>query len=192
MMRRRPGDEIWLQGNVRPVLGLVAVAGCALAACAGLLTVVGAGAWWWGVAGVAAAAIAVPAVALGYAASQPRLVRRGDRLRVRLTPLATEELPLEVVECVFPGSQPLGEPPEAGSAARRVGTMIVRVAERATAWRERPTVAAWGSWRDGSIAFDGRWCEPLSPEKIRAIAARLLEAKREQTAAGTPPGAGTP
>jgi hypothetical protein len=63
-----------------------------------------------------------------------------------------------------------------------VGTIVVRLAERATEWRDRPSFAPWGSWADGHIICDGRWCEPLSVERARAISASLLEAKREVAA----------
>jgi hypothetical protein len=36
----------------------------------------------------------------------------------------------------------------------------------------------WGSWEEGNVVFDGRWCEPLSPAMARDISARLLEARR--------------
>ncbi|NBU39227.1 MAG: hypothetical protein EBS51_00115 [Planctomycetia bacterium] len=55
--------------------------------------------------------------------------------------------------------------------------MIIRLAERATEWRDRPTYAPWGSWEDGHIVIDGRWSEPLSPERTRSLAMRLIEAR---------------
>jgi len=77
---------------------------------------------------------------------------------------------------VFPGSQPLGGDDE--TADRRVTTLVLRLAERAVEWRSRPVTQAWGSWEDGNVVFDGRWCEPLSPAVARDISARLLEARR--------------
>ena len=117
-----------------------------------------------------------------FAAAQPRLAQRGDRLVARLAPFSVQEVPLEVVECVFHGSQPLDAP--AGLPPLRVGTIVVRLAERATDWRQRPTFSPWGTWTDGHIVCDGRWCEPLSVERARAISASLLEAKREVVTAG--------
>ena len=133
--------------------------------------------------GLAAALAAVVGVFV-YAAGQPRLARRGDRLVARLAPFTVHEVPLEIVECVFHGSQPLDAP--AGLTPLRVGTIVVRLAERATDWRQRPTFSPWGTWTDGHIVCDGRWCEPLSVERARAISASLLEAKREVVAAGPP------
>ena len=187
--------EVWLRGNVRPVLG-VGVPLC------GLLAVTLAAAWFLGagpvpVGGLAATlAVTVMIVAaLGVVASGPRLGRSGDSLLVRLAPGRATAVPLAVVECVFPGSQSVtgpilkhthavdadaddGPPPE-----RRVGTLVIRFAERATEWRERPTFAAWGTWHDGHVIVDGRWCEPLSADVARSISQRLLEAKREVVAA---------
>lgn len=173
--------ETWLRGNLRPVLwltgaGLVlAVAVLAAAACG----VVPPSAWSLlltvGLAGVMVVGL------LARAAARPRLERRGDVLRVRLSPSATEDVPLDVVECFFPGSNPIdrqGEPTCGSHAAFRVNTLVMRLAERAADQAERPTFTPWGTWTDGYVIFDGRWCEPLSPELARAIGRRLIEAKR--------------
>jgi hypothetical protein len=102
-------------------------------------------------------------------------------LRIRLAPLTAHDVPLEVVECVFPGSNPLAEADESGPS-RRVGTIVMRLAERATGWRHRPTFTPWGTWDDGHVVIDGRWCEPLSLELTRKLGQRILEAKREVAA----------
>ncbi|MGB8853961.1 MAG: hypothetical protein WCC69_10395 [Pirellulales bacterium] len=135
-----------------------------------------------GLCGGLAAGLSAVVILFVWAAAQPRLARRGDRLVARLAPFTVHEVPLEVVECVFHGSQPLDA--AAGTPALRVGTIVVRLAERATEWRERPSFPAWGSWVDGHIVCDGRWCEPLSVDRARAISGSLLEAKREVAAAG--------
>ena len=61
---------------------------------------------------------------------------------------------------------------------RRIGTLVVRFAERAVEWKARPAFRPWGTWDDGHVVIDGRWCEPLSRETVERIAAALLEAKR--------------
>lgn len=184
-------DEVWLRGNVRPVLGIGALACGGAALALGGAVAAGAGPALIGTLGGATAAVAVTVAVLARAASGLRLGRRDDRLLLRLSPWRTDAVPLGVVECVFPGSQPLPVPglprasvdeaDAAGSAtsARRVGTLVIRFAERATEWRQRPTFAAWGTWHDGHAVVDGRWCEPLSAEVARSIGQRLLEAKRE-------------
>jgi hypothetical protein len=157
------------------MLAVLTVAGLA-----GVAIVVLGPPWWAGavVAGVAATGAAL-AAGLVWAAWQPRLARAGDTLEVRLSPFGRERVPLAIVECVFPGSQSLG--PDAADAddARRVNTLVLRLAERAMEWRSRPVTSAWGAWDDGNVVFDGRWCEPLSPTLAREIAARLMEAKRD-------------
>lgn len=185
-------EEVWVRGNVRPVLagGVVAVGGAALAA--GVAVASGAPpAVAWSLVAVAGIA-ALLAAALARAAAGLRVGRRGDALIVRLSPARIETVPLAVVECVFPGSRPLdGTVPEhaeddavtAGPPpTRRVGTLVIRFAERAAEWRERPTFAPWGTWHDGHAIVDGRWCEPLSAVVARRIGDRLLEAKRQASA----------
>lgn len=173
--------EVWLRGNARPAVGLL-VATLLLAALA-VAAVVAAQSPAWVEGGVAFVALGIVAAVGGlvWAASLPRLVRRGDALDVRLSPLAVHRVPLEVVECVFPGTQPLPSGGGEHEATRRVSTLVLRLAERAVDWRSRPVAAAWGAWDDGSIVFDGRWCEPLSAGLAREVSARLLEARREVT-----------
>ena len=175
---RAPG-EIWLRGNPRPALA-VFVAAATAAAVGVVVASMREPAWAWGLAAVFIPLLAA-AAALARAAARPRLMRRGSTLEVRLSPLGVHRVPLEIVECVFPGFQPLGGGEDGGAAVapRRVNTLVVRLAERATEWRARPVTAAWGGWDDGTIVFDGRWCEPLSPALVRHIAARLVDAKRE-------------
>lgn len=172
--------DVWLRGNARP-----AAVGAAASFLVGSAAV--AAAWACGAPTPALVALAAAggggvAVALGLlaAAAAPRLARRGGSVRIRLAPLAAHDVPLEIVECVFPGSQPLGD--GAGDGQRRVGTVVMRLAERATAWRSRPTFAPWGTWQDGHVVIDGRWCEPLSLEVTKRLGQRILEAKREAAA----------
>lgn len=177
-----PATETWLRGNVRPLAGL-GLLSVAITGVVGL-TVAARGGPSWAVPAVAGLAAAVVA-AFALAVARPRLGRRGDVLLVRLAPCRVQEVPLGVVECVFHGSQPL-PPARAGSMDRRVGTLVIRLAERATEWKQRPTFTPWGTWDDGHIVIDGRWCEPLSVDLARGIGTRLLEAKREASPGPTP------
>ena len=72
--------------------------------------------------------------------------------------------------------------------SHRVGTLVMRVAERAADWQARPTFVPWGTWSDGAIVFDGRWCAPLSVELARQLSGKLVAAKRAAAAraAGSP------
>ncbi len=177
--------EVWLRANHRPVLGLVIGAGIALAVVGFLLAAVAPGP----AVAVVTGLVAVGLIALAAVALRPRLTRRGDRLEVRLTPLGVERVPLELVECLFRGSEPL---PAAGDEHAppqyRVGTLVVRLAERAEAWRRRPTLRPWGGWEDGHITIDGRWCEPLTRERVGQIAERLIAAKRQHADGKVTPG----
>jgi len=174
-----PVREVWLRGNVRPAALLVAAAaatGTTLVVLAALPPTAAVGV----PLAIGFALLAGPLVAgLGLAAAQPRLARHGDMLRVRLAPLAAHDVPLEFVECFFMGSHVLPDPHGRDDVpTQRVGTLVMRVAERATAWHARPTFAPWGSWADGAVVFDGRWCEPLSGDLARRLSTRLVEAKR--------------
>lgn len=184
--------DVWLRGNVRPVLGLAAVAalvGAGLTAAVFLAGGPTAGQWlacaYWLVATGSVAAFAAVAM-------RPRLVHRIDPraqsvLEVRLAPGSSHAVPLDAIECFFMGSQRLeAEEDVAGDRpTHRVGTLVMRVAERAKDWQARPTFAPWGTWQEGAIVFDGRWCEPLSVDLARRLSGKLVEAKR--AAAGDTP-----
>jgi hypothetical protein len=178
--------DTWLRGNVRPGLGLVLLAAAAAGIGLAVAGALGAPRRLLIAVGGAGATAVVAAGTLAWAAARPRLMVRGSAVRVRLAPLATHDVPLEFVECVFLGSRPLAGDTDAAEPdpAGRVATLVMRIAERATAWQSRPTIAAWGSWQDGHVVFDGRWCEPLTVDLARDVARRLLEAKRGCSAAG--------
>jgi hypothetical protein len=174
--------EVWLRGNTRPVAGLATVIGIVAAAILPPVIAAGSPRWLvWAILGGAGAASA-GLVAIGRAAARPRLIRAGEHLEIRLSPTAVERVPLDVVECVFRGTEPLSEGSGDAPPRFRVGTLVVRFAERAAAWRKRPTFGPWGTWDDGHAVIDGRWCEPLSRPTVERIAAALVEAKRQLTA----------
>lgn len=178
------GEKVWLRGNLRPVAGITIATTVVCAALAGTVAAIDAPpVVRWFAAAVCLAAAAAVAV-LAVVAGRPRLSHRGDVLRVRLAPTAVREVPLDVVECFFLGSRDLDEtgrraPEEEG---RRVTTLVMRLAERAIDCRERPSFAPWGKWEDGSVVFDGRWCEPLSVDVARRLSGWLIEAKRAAAA----------
>ncbi len=179
----RKRREVWLRGNVRPgvAVGLVStISGVGVIAAAAAF---GLSSWLVGGLAVVVILALVNAGVAVWSASQPRLARADDALEVRLAPWQIERVPLEVVECIFRGSDPIVRPGgEAESPQFRVGTVVVRLAERAKAWHRRPTFRQWGTWDDGHLVIDGRWCEPLTRDTVQGIATRLLEAKREVAA----------
>ena len=180
--------EVWLRGNARIalILGTLAVLLDGGGLCAAVMAVSG------GVGSVpllAGAAIAATAgsglMLLAWASARPRLVRQGDRLLVQVSPLVQQEVPVDVVECFFPGSNPLdadGSPACAEQAAFRVGTLVIRLAERALDYRAGDTFTPWAIWEDYYIVLDGRWCEPLSPTLVKDLGSRLVAAKRAAAA----------
>jgi hypothetical protein len=178
---RRQADEIWLRGNLRPVAWLAAVA----AVVAGLLiaaAVMGglSRPSWLVVAAFCVSAGGIVGT-LASAAARPRLERVDGCLRVRLSPTAVEDVPFDAVECFFQGSNPIarsGEPTCGDHAAFRVNTLVMRLAERAADFSKRPTFTPWGTWDDGYVVFDGRWCEPLSADLAKQLSRRLIDAKR--------------
>ena len=185
--------EDWLAANGRLVGllragtgGLVMVAAVAVASASQT-----AGNWRLGIGllAVVIGGLAVAALVVARLAAAPRLQRCGDLLLVRVGPFSVERLPLDVVECFFLGSQPLdrrGSPTAGDEPAFRVGTLVVRVAERAAKqhadeWTAR---GPWAVWEDGYCVIDGRWTEPLTVDVLRRINGRLSQAKRAPVVAG--------
>lgn len=180
----REPNEVWVRGNARVSGTLAAVAiVCTGIAVTAVLLAGGGGSSptpWWIVAG-AAGVTASGAFLLAWASARPRLVRRGNSLVVQVSPVARETVPLDIVECFFPGSNRLGAdggPAGGEQAAFRVGTLVIRLAERALDYRKRGTFPPWVTWDDSCIVLDGRWCERLTPEFARELGSRLVAAKR--------------
>ena len=176
--------EVWLRGNARIAMILGAAAmlldGGALIAVLQAVRGDGEAVGWWIIAAIAAS-VASLLMLLAWAAARPRLVRAGDRLLVQVSPLVRREVPLAVVECFFPGSNPLdryGSPTCSEHADFRVGTLVIRLAERAIDYRAGDTFTPWATWDDSYLVLDGRWCEPLSPQLVKDLGSRLVAAKR--------------
>lgn len=185
---RNEPHEVWLRGNVRIALILGAVAALldGTAFVAVLMAIMGGGSpvAWWGVVAIAATSASALMI-LAWAAARPRLVRHGDALLVQVSPLVQRKVPLDVIECFFPGSNPLdadGSPTCGEQAAFRVGTLVIRLAERALDYRAGDTFTPWATWEDSYLVLDGRWCEPLSPALVKDLGGRLVAAKRASRA----------
>jgi hypothetical protein len=180
--QRSEPAEVWLRGTVRPVAALAAVAAVVLAGGIAATTLTAAGRPFLAAVLAACGVVAAGIGLLAAAASRPRLMRDRHALVVRLSPGRVETVPLDVAECFFPGSNPLtrgGEQTCEHHAAFRVNTLVLRLAERAEDYRRRMTFTPWGTWDDSYVVFDGRWCEPLSPDLARQLGRRLVDAKRE-------------
>ena len=175
----------WLRSNLR-LAGLLAVIASFLFLSS--LAICGVALWFsGGLSGVAflfSAGLGILSCIIGYlafTAKQGRIFLKDSELIVRIGPSSVERLPLDAVECFFLGSQPLdhsGDPVASDEAAFRVGTLVVRVAERyghLASGRRGP----WACWEDGYLVVDGRWSEPLVVETLRRINGRLAVAKRQ-------------
>jgi len=175
----------WLRSNLR-LAGLLAVIASFLFLSS--LAICGVALWFTGgLSGVAflfSAGLGILSCIIGYiafTAKQGRIFLKDSELIVRIGPSSVERLPLDAVECFFLGSQPLdhsGDPIASDEAAFRVGTLVVRVAERyghLASGRRGP----WACWEDGYLVVDGRWSEPLVVETLRRINGRLAVAKRQ-------------
>lgn len=175
----------WLRSNLR-LAGLLAVIASFLFLSS--LAICGVALWFsGGLSGVAflfSAGLGILSCIIGYlafTAKQGRIFLKDSELIVRIGPASVERLPLDAVECFFLGSQPLdhsGDPIASDEAAFRVGTLVVRVAERyghLASGRRGP----WACWEDGYLVVDGRWSEPLVVETLRRINGRLAVAKRQ-------------
>ena len=177
------GPVVWLRSNHRPGIGIAGMAAALL------LVVLLASRPWSRPVGVVpwllGSGLGVAAAAGLILASRPRIVLAAREVRVHLAPARVEVVPLEAVECFFLGSRL--EPPRPGDEAtggERVRTLVMRIAERAVDLAERPTFPRWGAWQEGSVTFDGRWCEPLSVDLVRRLNRDLTTAKRAALARG--------
>ena len=177
------GAVVWLRSNHWPGVGIAGMAAALL------LVVLLASRPWSRPVGVVpwllGGGLGVAGAAGLILSSRPRIVLVGKGLRVHLAPARVEVVPLEVVECFFLGSRL--EPPHPGdvrTGGDRVRTLVMRIAERAVDHAERPTLPLWGAWREGSVTFDGRWCEPLSVDLVRRLNRDLTTAKRAALARG--------
>jgi len=198
---RQSAGEVWLRGNMRPLVVAAVAEGLVLAAVAAAVAATGFTPLGVGVLLAVAATTSLGMAGIAMAASRPRLAYRDGMLVVRLRLRDGEELPIDLVECFFLGATDIRRPAHGGGcdgnhaaghdhlhppAARRRGTLVMRLAERAIDWRRRPTFTPWGTWSDGYVVFDGLWCEPLSPDFVERLTRRLVEMKR---AAGSRGGA---
>lgn len=103
---------------------------------------------------------------------QPRLAFDGGILLVYLRAGGPYRVPIDAVECFFLGSGPLKLSDQIDAPYRTVN-LIVRLAEKATDWADRPVKPALGRWHEGYIMIYGAWCEPLSLEVVSRLNVRL-------------------
>jgi len=192
---RRSGcmaSHLWLQNNRRIAAwslvapGLVFSAGLVAA-----LLLPGGGAWiWlkvlaWLVTGLGVVLIAVAICQL----VRPRIVCDGQRLLIDVGFPGRAAVPLEVVECFLLGQGPAFLPGSHWARAETV-TVVIRLAEKAEAWRRGRIHPLIGSWCDGYIVLRGTFCEPLTVDVVNRLNHLLAEAHRKLREEGKMPPAG--
>jgi len=167
--------EVWLRPN-RLALLFALVFPLMLGLGSTMLAIQNEGLVRWLAAVVAAAAAALTA-ALAIQASRPRLAVGHDQLLVFLRWGAPLAVPLSIVECMF-----LGRPETQRSLGHtsRMVSLVIRLAEAATDYRQRAVKPALGRWEDGYITINGAWCEPLTLELARRLNDQLRAAHRRQ------------
>ena len=107
-----------------------------------------------------------------------RLGYRSGMLWVNLGPGKPILVPIDAVECFFLGSREVPVSGRLGLQSRAV-SVVVRIAEKAARYHDRPVTPALGIWKEGYITILGRWCEPISPALIAQLNKRLLAAQRQ-------------
>ena len=123
--------------------------------------------------------LAASAIAWIVLTRQPRLLYKEGCLFVNMTVPRPIPVPIDVVECFFMGHGLAHLVLPAGKKTETVN-VVVRLAERATPWRQVPVVRILGHWCDGYITIRGTWCEPLSADVVNRLNARLAEVKRNR------------
>ncbi len=167
--------EVWLSGNQRAI---------AVALIVPVLLAAGGGAVWlltsqwpWH---VFAAALVLAGLVCGGSLlvlwRTPRLAYHKGELLVYLRSSLPDRVPIEHVECFF-----LGQGPSLMTKAHegRARTIVVRLAEAAEQFRQRPVKASLGQWCEGYITIRGTWCEPIDAPLMKRLNERLVAVKRE-------------
>jgi hypothetical protein len=181
---RTENAEAWLESNHRALVMATIPAGLmAFASLAALLW-----AWFsgqhWSLVLLFSLLFVAPSWAfaqLVYALRMPRIGYSAGHLLLHFDPARPIRVPIEIVECFFLGQGPSDLPKLAGREPE-TQNVIVRLAESATEWKHRDVKPAFGHWCEGYITIRGAWCEPITPELMKNLNARLAEVHRERKA----------
>lgn len=173
--------ECWLKPNRRALLLGCLIPGLAAAVGMGMI-VISTPKTSWGIAGLIAGGLLVVAagtIVLGLLTLMmiPRVAFDHDQVLVYLRGHRPYRLPLDIVECFFQGQGPTGMASRRGQYSKTTN-VVVRIAERATQWHERPVKPSLGEWHNGYIIIRGTWSEPITEEKLRELNSKLAQAKR--------------
>lgn len=173
--------QVWLRANVRALsCGLIVpvlFAALGLSLAVGLPSASSYAVFRWLGWGCFCLASLLTALLI-YAMRIPRLAYQNGQLLVYLRSVRPVCVPIEVVECFFLGNAPSLMRDASGNESR-TATVVVRIAESATAWHNVEVNALLGRWCDGYITIRGTWCEPLRGDLLNRLNAYLVEAHRE-------------
>jgi hypothetical protein len=175
--------EVWLRPN-RRALGTTLAAALVVTAAGASLAALGAAWGWWAIAiGVVVIIGGIWfSLSLIYQMTLPRLAYSSGELLVYLESAAPIRVPIDIVELFFAG-QSGSTLPATDNVPSKSRTVVVRLAEAATDWHDRPVKPNWGEWREAYIIVRGTWCEPLTPEVFKFLNRRLREVQRERAGA---------
>jgi hypothetical protein len=171
---------VWLHSNRRALgFGVLFLATTLIASVLGAMWANAIWARWTGAA-VALAVTLLLAVLLWLAAS-PRLAFEDRKLLVFLRFGSPVRVPIDVVECFFLGQGPalLPRPFSRPDAVDETSTIVVRLAESAEEWKHLEVKPVFGLWCDAYITIRGTWCEPITPDLLKDLNSKLIEAHRE-------------
>ncbi len=172
--------EIWLRTNTRAVLlGTIPPLAAGLV---GLILLVGLpgrepAAWMRGLGAVLPVAAGALVLALLWQLRQPRLAYAEGHLLVWLRAGGPIRVPVEAVECFWLSQAPSLLPGKR-HARTETAAVVIRIADRATEWRQQEVKPQLGKWCEGYITIRGTWCEPLSVPLIERLNQRLAEVSR--------------
>jgi hypothetical protein len=169
-------SRVWLRANPRPAL-LLALPALLLGGLLVALALAGVGPMRSALL-LAGGTIAATGLAAVFLSTRPRIERVGDRLRLRVRWLGAEAAPLAAVEGFLLGT---GELPFAlGGRPVENATLVVKLADAASEWADRPTNRALAQWCDHYVRIRGVFCEPLDLALVAALNERLAETHREE------------
>ena len=133
-------------------------------------------AWTIGTGAAFAAVAVIIMIPIVIAARLPRLAYEDGFLLVYLRGRSPIKVPIEIVEVFFLGQGPAMIKAKGGEA--ETTTIVIRLAESATAWHHRDVRAMLGQWVDGYIVIRGTWCEKIDAELMQGLNRRLVEVHR--------------
>lgn len=177
--------EVWLRPNARALAVMMVMPAVLLAvSAAGLAVSLVTRQNAWVSIGLAVAVLLFlwMLVPLIHMSRLPRVAYQAGELLVYLPPHMPARVPIDLVEVFFMGQ---GDSPLPKLAGRDTETqnIVVRLAESAADWKQRPVGAAYGMWCESYITIRGSWCEPITPELMQEINNRLIAVQRERRTA---------